>query len=369
MKTKTLSIRFIPVIAGMLIFSCALIVSCKKKEGCTDSKATNYDPDAKKDCCCEYAPKKGCTDNAGTTNYDSDAKEDCCCEYALKKMDITKGTTPVQDGVIDAAEWGDAKKDFLYIKNSDQNSDLNSSPSKVWGNIYMKHDGQELWIGLEIFDDSHDANIDFGDRALVYVDKDYDRATSPQTDDFFGCVRRMDTTDSYMFQGQGNGKGNGNFNDWDTYVTQGAWTAVSSYVPWDDSIQFAYLPPAIGYYYYYAYYKIGQIVSYSAGGNMNIYKCIQATTKAHEKPTDTNYWTFVKSNPNAQKSWSVEYKIPYSDLGITAGAAKTLGMNFNTAEKWTYWPSWVADPNTNQTKQNWIHPNTWGAISSSDNWQ
>jgi hypothetical protein len=30
--------------------------ACKKKEGCTDPAATNYDPDAEKDCCCEYAP-------------------------------------------------------------------------------------------------------------------------------------------------------------------------------------------------------------------------------------------------------------------------------------------------------------------------
>ncbi len=29
--------------------------ACKKKEGCTDPAATNYDPDADKDCCCEYA--------------------------------------------------------------------------------------------------------------------------------------------------------------------------------------------------------------------------------------------------------------------------------------------------------------------------
>ncbi|MCC7503449.1 MAG: hypothetical protein IT229_13030 [Flavobacteriales bacterium] len=34
----------------------ALVPACKKKEGCTDPTATNYDPDAEKDCCCEYAP-------------------------------------------------------------------------------------------------------------------------------------------------------------------------------------------------------------------------------------------------------------------------------------------------------------------------
>mgnify|MGYP003382188696 CR=1 FL=1 len=30
--------------------------ACKKTEGCTDPAATNYDPSADKDCCCEYAP-------------------------------------------------------------------------------------------------------------------------------------------------------------------------------------------------------------------------------------------------------------------------------------------------------------------------
>lgn len=30
--------------------------SCKRKEGCTDPTATNYDPDAERDCCCEFAP-------------------------------------------------------------------------------------------------------------------------------------------------------------------------------------------------------------------------------------------------------------------------------------------------------------------------
>lgn len=33
----------------------AITPACKKKEGCTDPAATNYDPDADKDCCCEYA--------------------------------------------------------------------------------------------------------------------------------------------------------------------------------------------------------------------------------------------------------------------------------------------------------------------------
>lgn len=38
-----------------LIFSFAILSSCKKKEGCMDPNALNYDPSAEVDCCCEYA--------------------------------------------------------------------------------------------------------------------------------------------------------------------------------------------------------------------------------------------------------------------------------------------------------------------------
>ncbi|HRH37881.1 MAG TPA: hypothetical protein PK760_06020, partial [Flavobacteriales bacterium] len=44
--------------ASALVLLAAVAVampSCKKKEGCTDPTASNYDADAEKDCCCEYA--------------------------------------------------------------------------------------------------------------------------------------------------------------------------------------------------------------------------------------------------------------------------------------------------------------------------
>ncbi|MBK8499803.1 MAG: hypothetical protein IPL52_13545 [Flavobacteriales bacterium] len=42
--------------ALLLLVSVAVALpACKKKEGCTDPTATNYDADADKDCCCEYA--------------------------------------------------------------------------------------------------------------------------------------------------------------------------------------------------------------------------------------------------------------------------------------------------------------------------
>ncbi|MGV3636513.1 MAG: hypothetical protein ACO1NQ_02585 [Flavobacteriales bacterium] len=44
-----------PMLLGLLAFvAAASMTSCKKKEGCTDPTATNYDPDAEKDCCCEF---------------------------------------------------------------------------------------------------------------------------------------------------------------------------------------------------------------------------------------------------------------------------------------------------------------------------
>jgi hypothetical protein len=44
-----------PMLLGTLALVAALsTTSCKKKEGCTDPTATNYDPDAEKDCCCEF---------------------------------------------------------------------------------------------------------------------------------------------------------------------------------------------------------------------------------------------------------------------------------------------------------------------------
>lgn len=42
--------------ASLLLIAAVAVAlpSCKKKEGCTDPTASNYDADAEKDCCCEY---------------------------------------------------------------------------------------------------------------------------------------------------------------------------------------------------------------------------------------------------------------------------------------------------------------------------
>lgn len=42
----------------LMLATVASLPACKKKEGCTDPAATNYDADADKDCCCEYPTVK-----------------------------------------------------------------------------------------------------------------------------------------------------------------------------------------------------------------------------------------------------------------------------------------------------------------------
>ena len=54
LKNQALSMLMLGAVAVAL-------PACKKKEGCTDPAATNYDPDADKDCCCEYATNTGGT--------------------------------------------------------------------------------------------------------------------------------------------------------------------------------------------------------------------------------------------------------------------------------------------------------------------
>ena len=53
LNSKTLPKSLLLVALTALI--AAPLTSCTKKEGCTDPSAINYDADADKDCCCEYA--------------------------------------------------------------------------------------------------------------------------------------------------------------------------------------------------------------------------------------------------------------------------------------------------------------------------
>ncbi len=198
------------------------------------------------------------------------------------QTDVKHGTTPTLDGIVNSSEWSDAEMLDLFLG------------SDFIGNAYVKHDGQNLWVGFLINDDTPQLDH-FGDRTMVYVDTDFDQSQYPQSDDYFFVVLRGDTS----FQSQGLGTNTGNASDWDTYSSMGAWTSLLN---------------------------------------------------------------------DQTSTWSVEYKIPFSDLGIVAGNPKTIGMNFGTSDAFTYWPAWIYEPDfPNGT--NWLQPNSWGKISSSDNWQ
>lgn len=58
-KPDLMTIHLRPILGTFLLAAItAGLASCNKKEGCTDPTATNYDPDAEKDCCCVYASTK-----------------------------------------------------------------------------------------------------------------------------------------------------------------------------------------------------------------------------------------------------------------------------------------------------------------------
>jgi len=85
--------------------------ACKKKEGCTDPTASNYDPDADKDCCCEYVtPTSNIIEVQGSitsnTNWTNGNK------YLLK------GFVYVEDGVTLSIQEGTIIKGDKPTKGS-----------------------------------------------------------------------------------------------------------------------------------------------------------------------------------------------------------------------------------------------------------
>ncbi len=85
---------FISIFIVALVFAAS---SCKKKEGCCDPQAKNYDASAEKDDgSCEYV--QGCTDSKAI-NFSSDAvKDDGTCQYAADQF---IGTWNVEDSIQD----------------------------------------------------------------------------------------------------------------------------------------------------------------------------------------------------------------------------------------------------------------------------
>jgi hypothetical protein len=94
LKNKALGILMLGAVAVAL-------PACKKKEGCTDPAATNYDPDADKDCCCEYATNNGSTIEV-TANITTNTTWTSNNKYLLKGfIYIEDGATlTIQPGTI-----------------------------------------------------------------------------------------------------------------------------------------------------------------------------------------------------------------------------------------------------------------------------
>jgi len=115
------------------------------------------------------------------------------------EMDIVQGTTPILDGVIDTAEWSDAIAVDLLLDGV------------VEGVARVKHDGQFLWVAFSV-DDATPGLDHFGDRTMIYVDRDFDTHQFPQPDDAFYVVTRGGVT----YRAVGNAANSGTAGDWDT---------------------------------------------------------------------------------------------------------------------------------------------------------
>ncbi len=90
---KTHALSFL--LLGTLV---AVMPACKKKEGCTDPTATNYDPDADKDCCCEYA--------AASDKVVIDQPISASTTWTADKKYLLKGFVEVESGATLTIEAG-----------------------------------------------------------------------------------------------------------------------------------------------------------------------------------------------------------------------------------------------------------------------
>jgi hypothetical protein len=73
--------------------------ACKKKEGCTDPSATNYNPDAEKDCCCEYSTTKTLTlTNVGNNTTMIEGETDQNITLTSDRKWLVKGFIYVNNG-------------------------------------------------------------------------------------------------------------------------------------------------------------------------------------------------------------------------------------------------------------------------------
>lgn len=124
------------IILRLLFYSTLIfaLVSCAGEEGCTDPLAKNFDPEADKNCCCQYYQLRfdidHSTDTFGTTfgilNYYNDAAGDpyqikssalLISDVSLLKADGTAYN--VSDSILTTLQNGNSswlRDDFLYLK-------------------------------------------------------------------------------------------------------------------------------------------------------------------------------------------------------------------------------------------------------------
>jgi hypothetical protein len=92
-----------PMTKGLTMIALGILIgttpACKKKEGCTDPAATNYDASAEKDCCCEYPVLKqfSVTDLGGGV-MEVSGETDVNFTFTSDKKWLMKGFLYVNDG-------------------------------------------------------------------------------------------------------------------------------------------------------------------------------------------------------------------------------------------------------------------------------
>ena len=144
---------------GLLILAVTALPACKKKEGCTDPAAINYDADADKDCCCEYASVSeftitdlggGLTQVEGETEvnftFTSDRK------WLLKGFVYVNGgaTLTVQPGTIVKGDR-DTKGTLIVRRGGKLNAEGSSSQPIVFtSNQPVGSRGYGDWGGIVI---------------------------------------------------------------------------------------------------------------------------------------------------------------------------------------------------------------------------
>jgi hypothetical protein len=133
-------------IVWMMAFAVLAITNtaCKKKEGCMDAKATNYDEDAKKDCnCCTYEGEVVFWVNQTSASYISTPGLATTLNYYVDGQFV--GSTSASQYWTSAPNCGQ-NGSMTITKN------LGESKSKAYSYSVIDEDGYTWWQGTINFD-------------------------------------------------------------------------------------------------------------------------------------------------------------------------------------------------------------------------